>query len=254
VVIGAEVNDPRSALGRIGGWSLVVGAAVSALSGYLLLAAGGFDPDTLLHPSRLLQGGASTPDLLRWAALTDMLGYYLLFAPLVVALGDRLRDRAGPLADLFTLGGLGYALIGATGAVVLAVAGSDLLNLHATSSGATRDAAAVGFRAVSEAVYHGVWATLEVIPLGLWAIGTGALLWTGQRTLGAVGVGLGLVCWSLSLISILGLLDRLGAWLLLLALPFGVLFWVYTLWLAILILRPTPGNILFRAATSAPRA
>jgi hypothetical protein len=39
-----------------------------------------------------------------------MLGYYLLLIPLVVCVGSELRQRAGPIVDLFTVAGVLYDL------------------------------------------------------------------------------------------------------------------------------------------------
>jgi hypothetical protein len=219
-------------LAKLGGWSVVAGAIIGLMSGYLLLAAVGFDLAALASPATLLDGDSSTPGLLRWGALTDMFGYYLLFVPFFVAVGAMLRPRAAELADLFTLGGVMYSLIGASAAAVLAIAGSDLLQLHADSSGATREAAAVGFHLVSVAVYYGAWQTLELIPLGLWAGGTGLLFWRSHPRVGAVGVVVALVCWASSILSMAGATPRLGLALVPIEGTFFVLFWGYTLWIA----------------------
>ena len=224
-------------LARLGGWSVVAGAIIGLVSGYLLLAAVRFDLAALASPATLLDGDSSTPGLLRWGALTDMFGYYLLFVPFFVAVGAMLRPRAGQLADLFTLGGVIYSVVGAFAAAVLAIAGSDLLELHAASSGATRDAAAVGFRVVSVAVYYGVWQTLEIIPLGFWAGGTGMLIWRSRPWVGGVGIAVAVVCWVSSILSMTGVTPRLGFALVPIEGIFFVLFWGYSLWLASALIR-----------------
>jgi hypothetical protein len=145
----------------------------------------------------------------------------------------------GQLADLFTLGGVIYSVIGAFAAAVLAIAGSDLLELHAASSGATRDAAAVGFRAVSVAVYYGAWQTLEIIPLGFWAGGSGLLIWRFRPRMGAVGVAVALICWFSSLLSMTGATPHLGLALVPIEGIFFVLFWGYSLWFASVLIRGT---------------
>jgi hypothetical protein len=104
---------------RIAGVSALVAVLVGGLSGVLFLVAGEFRLDSLLDPVRLLGVGSSRAQLLRWGALTDMLGYYLLLVPLVVCVGSELRPRGGPIVDLFTVAGVLYAGIGATAAVVL---------------------------------------------------------------------------------------------------------------------------------------
>jgi hypothetical protein len=224
-------------LARIGGYSVVVGFVIGLVSGFLLLAAAGFDFVSFFHPEQLLDGGPEVAALLRWGALTDMLGYYLLFVPFFVAVGVDLRRRAGALGDLLTVSGLLYAAIGAVAASVLAIAGSDLVGLYHSSTGATREAAAVGFRTVADVVYFAAWQTLEVIPLGAWAIGSGLLLRRARPVLGATGIALGAVCWLSSVLTMVGLNPSLGAWLLPVAAAFASLYWVYALWLAVLLIR-----------------
>jgi hypothetical protein len=52
-----------------------------------------------------------------------MFGYYLLLIPLFVCVGSELRPQGGPIVELFTVGGVLYAAIGATATMVLAEAG-----------------------------------------------------------------------------------------------------------------------------------
>jgi Helix-turn-helix domain len=45
------------------------------------------------------------------------------------------------------------------------------------------DGIALAFRVLTDAVYKGAWQTLEVLPLAVWASGTGVLLWGRRRLL-----------------------------------------------------------------------
>jgi hypothetical protein len=168
-----------------------------------------------------------------------MLGYYLPFVPFFVAVGVHLRRRAGGLGDLLTVCGLLYAAIGAVAATVLAIAGSDLVGLYHSSTGATRDAAAIGFRTIAEVVYFAAWHTLEIIPLGAWAVGSGLLLRRSRPRLGLTGIALGAVCWLSSVLTMVGLNPQLGAGLQPVAAAFASLFWIYSLWLGV---PPDPGG------------
>lgn len=224
-------------LGRIGGYAVVVAFPIGLLSGYLLLAAARFDPSAFFDPSRLLEGRPGAAGLLRWGALTDMLSYYLPFVPFFVAVGAQLRRRAGEVADLLTVGGLMYSTIGALAAAVLGMAGSELVDIYQTSSGARQEAAAVGFRTVTTAVYFAAWQTLEIIPLGAWAIGSGLILRRARPRLALLGIALGAVCWLSSVLTMLGVTLSLGLWLVPVAASFAFLFWAYTLWLSALLIR-----------------
>jgi hypothetical protein len=140
------VDSSDTLFRRIAGVSALVAVLVGGLSGVLFLAAGEFRLDSLLDPVRLLGVGSLGAQLLRWGALTDMLGYYLLLVPLVVCIGRELRPRCGPIVDLFTVSGVLYAAIGATAAVVLAEAGPVLLRAYDQAHPAGRGGIALASR------------------------------------------------------------------------------------------------------------
>jgi hypothetical protein len=121
-----------------------------------------------------------------------MLGFYLLLAPLMLALRRELAPpghREG--LDLATIAGLSYVLIGSMGAVTLAVASPPLIN--AAAEGGTSGATAVTmFTTLTEVVHHGLWQTLEAIPLGIWLLMTGlAMRRAGAPVLGVTAAVLG---------------------------------------------------------------
>jgi hypothetical protein len=183
------VDSSDTLFRRIAGVSALVAVLVGGLSGVLFLAAGEFRLDSLLDPVRLLGVGSLGAQLLRWGALTDMLGYYLLLVPLVVCVGSELRPRGDPIVDLYTVAGVLCAAIGATAAVVLAEAGPVLLHAYDQADPAARGGVALAFQVLTNAVYKGAWQTLEVLPLAAWAAGTGVLLWM----LGGIGITIGIL-------------------------------------------------------------
>lgn len=224
---------------RIAGISALLAVLVGGLSGVLFLAAGRFGPDALLDPMRLLESGSSRAQLLRWGALTDMLGYYLLLIPLFVCVGSELRQRAGPIVDLLTVGGVLYAAIGATAAVVLAEAGPLLLRAYDQADPAARDGIALAFRVLTDAVYKGAWQTLEVLPLAVLTGGTGVLLWGRRRLLGGIGITMGVLGLLSAVVRMTQVEVGTGAGVGVAALV-GGLFAAYMVWLALLLLRQAP--------------
>jgi hypothetical protein len=192
-----------------------------------------------MDPMQLLESGASRAQLLRWGALTDMLGYYLLLIPLFVCVGSELRQRAGPIVDLLTVGGVLYAGIGATAAVVLAEAGPLLLGAYDQADPAARDGIALAFRVLTDTVYKGAWQTLEVLPLAVWTGGTGVLLWGRRRLLGSIGITLGVLGLLSAVVRMTQVEVGTGAGVGVAALV-GGLFAAYMVWLALLLLRQAP--------------
>ena len=108
-------------LRRAGIGALVVSISAGMTSNLLFLAAFQFRLDRFLDPTLILGSGATPAELLRWAAVLDLFGYYLATAVLAYVLWRQLRPRNPLIADLSTLAAVGYALAGGLGAAVLAM-------------------------------------------------------------------------------------------------------------------------------------
>lgn len=144
--------------------------------------------------------GTARAELLRWAALTDMFGYYLLPAPMMIYMHTGLRERGPFLADLSTFAGLAYAVIGAAGAVMLAATAPGLINEYATTADSGVVDLVLLFETAANVVFRGLWQTLALIFLGVWGLGIGRLLKNESQKLGDL----------LRLTGLLSLLASLG--------------------------------------------
>jgi hypothetical protein len=131
-------------LRRAGIAALVVSISAGMTSNLLFLAAFQFRLDRFLEPTLILGSGAIPAELLRWASVLDLFGYYLATAVLAYVLWRQLRPRNPLLADLSTLAAVGYALAGWAGAAVLAMVAPMLMQVlhrcHPRRSGADRGA------------------------------------------------------------------------------------------------------------------
>ena len=185
---------------RTAGGCVFVALIIQMISSLSLLAGLHWHISWLVDPFTQLKTGAANVSLVRWGAVTDMLGYYLLLVPLFLAIGAQLRARHGTSADLFTLGGIAYALLGASAAAVLAATMPGLYADMRLAPGPATQAAGV----VVDAVFIGVWGTLETIPLGLWALGTGVLLKREGRAIGMIGIFTGIACLAFAGVRIVG--------------------------------------------------
>ncbi len=103
-------------------------------SDLLFLAAFQFRFDWFREPTRALDAGAASAELLRWASVLDLLGYYLATAVLAYVLWQWLRPRDRVIADLSALAAGGYVLAGGMGAVVLAMVGPMLMRQYAEAA------------------------------------------------------------------------------------------------------------------------
>ncbi len=120
----------------------------------------------------LVQFGGNKARLFQLAMIADMWGSYLLFGPLVVFLWFRLRDRNPFAAAVGSCAGIAYALNGAVGAAVLAVAGSSLMRAYGDDPST---AVATSFTVLTDAVL-GMWQVVGGLLLGTWLITVGLLL------------------------------------------------------------------------------
>jgi Domain of unknown function (DUF4386) len=87
---------------------------------------------------QILASGGNSGELLRWAAVLDLLGYYLATAVLAYVLWRHLRPRNPLIADLSTLAALGYALAGGVGAAILATVAPMLMHNYTDITAAVR--------------------------------------------------------------------------------------------------------------------
>jgi hypothetical protein len=145
------------------------------------------------EPGLLIRVGPDEAGFLRWAYLADMLSYYLLLVPVILAVR---RERPGPAADVGAVGGLAYVVAGGSGAALLATISPPLIEAFAQADPAVRDTAQTTFTALTEGIQHGVWQSFDAIAVGVWALVAGASL---RRAAGGLVGGLGLIIGALGL-------------------------------------------------------
>jgi hypothetical protein len=226
------MNDHQSfqrfaALAAIISFPLTLGSIV--LSGMAL----DFNMEASTNPALLLSVGADGASLSRWGMILDMLGYYLPLLPVALFLWRWLGPRDPDWVLFYTSCGLGYILIGAIGAVILAAVHPPLISAYSQSSVEQRPALETVFSAVWNMVYGGMWNILGELLAGIWFVGVGLLLRGERRIFSIVTMILGISALLDSLGFILGIeaLALLGVAIYVLLAPF------WTLWLGIDLLR-----------------
>ena len=157
----------------------------------LSLASVGFDFDAFSKPLLLLQAGAAGASLWRWSMLLDIVGYYLLIVPLSLFLCGWLRSKSPGHAELYTLGLLGYSLVGAIGAAMMATIVPPLMLDYASADATRRQVLEITFTTASNMVYVGLWNLLEQLLGGIGWIGLGVLLRTERSALGTLSIVVG---------------------------------------------------------------
>ena len=135
-----------------------------------------FRLDMFLEPTLILGSGAFPAELLRWAAVLDLFGYYLATAVLAYVLWRQLRPRNPLIADLSTLAAVGYALAGGVGAAVLTIVAPMLMHNYIDAAAAGQALIAAQFATVLQVVWCSIWQFLDAILLAASWLGIGRLL------------------------------------------------------------------------------
>ena len=128
-------------------------------------------------------GDSAEAGTLRLAGLLDM-SAYLVVAPVVIDLHNRLRDRAPGVIGLLTFGGLAYIVLGSLGGAIFATVEPPLVEDGS-------EVARTTFGAFATMVTVTLWGTLESIYLGTWLIGIGWLIRSERAAFGTLAVAAG---------------------------------------------------------------
>jgi hypothetical protein len=176
--------------------------------------------------------GTDGARLLRWGLILDMLSYYLPLLPVALFLWRWLRSRNPDWVLFYTSCGLGYILVGAIGAAILAAVHPPLISAYTQASVEQRQVLEAVYSASGNIVYGGMWGILEVLLAGIWFLGIGLLL-RGERHLFSIfSVILGIS----ALLGLLGVILSIEA-ISLLGVIYGLLAPIWALWLGIDLLR-----------------
>jgi hypothetical protein len=234
----ALVGTPSSdrSFRRFAGAAAVVSIVPALASLFVAMPAVDWDWNTISDLMLFLRTGARGAALGRWSMVADMFGYYLLIAPAVIYLGRDLQRRGGLWTRLFTSSLLAYVLIGAMGAAVLAAAMPALMTAHVTAAPAERAAIETVYRALTDAVYGGLWNILEEVVAGVGWLGLGWLKHARRPRLGKLTMALGAACLLDGLANVAGAkpVADIGLYAYLLLAP------AWAVWVGLRILRDPP--------------
>ena len=214
--------------------ALLVVLGLGSVAGVLFLAAFQFRLEWFADPSAMVAAGPGSAELLRWAAVADLLSWYLAIAVVAYVVWMALRPLGPALADLATLGALGYVLAGGAAATALAFVGPRLMHEYASAEDPA--AVAVAFGVLAEVVFRAIWQFLDAWLLAGWWLGVGLAMLRVQPGFARLSLALAALA---GVGSIFTLLDIAIARYTGLAL-FFVLWTVWTIWLLVLLWRRRP--------------
>jgi uncharacterized protein DUF4386 len=164
-----------------------------------------FNSEFPINPVMFLSVGINGANFLRWGLILDMLGYYLPLLPIALFIQHWFKTKHPIWTRFYTICGLGYILIGATGAVALVVVQPPLINAYAQASIDQRALLETIFGTIWNIVYGGMWNILGELLVGIWFLGIGLLLRSERHTPGIVSIIVGISALVDSIGNILGI-------------------------------------------------
>src|SRR5258708_32405665 len=176
--------DQAKRFGRLAGVTCLLAGACYVACGVVVAAAVNFNLSLAAFSGTMITIGPGGAELLRWGMVLDGLGSYLLLGPLALYLWEGFKPERPALANLYSLCGLAYILVGAMGAFALAAALPPLIVAYGPASAAQRETLQVVFDTTFNVVYRGLWNPLEVVLLGVWLLGVGPWIASTRPALG----------------------------------------------------------------------
>lgn len=173
-----------TAVSTIAAGLLIVIAAILAIS------AVGVNVDLLAQPQNLITLGADAAIVFRWSWLLAMFGYHILLIPVILYLGWWLAAHSPHLIRTTTVIGLGYALVGAIGLVLMTAALPPLMIAWSSVSQSDQGTLEGLFKVVTDVTFFGL-TPLTFVLGGFWWLGIGQALRIERPALGIVTVILG---------------------------------------------------------------
>lgn len=217
---------------KLAGAAAMLSGPIGLASIIFIFNAFNWDFETAFDPIKAIAYQPDPSPMLRWGWLLDILGYYLLLAPVVIYLHHWLSQRAPLHSQLFAFSGLGYILTGALGAAVLAGTSQPLFAAYATGDSTQQIAVAQVYATTVHAVLDGIWNLFSMLMGAIWWLGTGWLLRSERKWLALLFTAIGVA----SLVDVLGmvfqneLISTLGLNIYLWFAPLGALWLGVVVW------------------------
>lgn len=188
--------QPNHSFQRWSGIFAILAGILALLSLVIGLAGVNYDFEVFSDPSSLIAAGANVATYIQWSFWLNMFGNYLLLIPFALFLYQWLKSVNHAYAQLYTVSGLIYLLLGAAGAAILASSWPFLIETYAVSTAAMQEILVVEFQLVSTIAEGGLQGVIQNLAGAIWFLGIGAMLRTKQAGLGiftmVIGVFLGL--------------------------------------------------------------
>ncbi|MEM7111469.1 MAG: hypothetical protein AAF614_03500 [Chloroflexota bacterium] len=210
---------------------LAIIAGIAALLSLVVGLSGvDYDFEVFSDPSSLIAAGTTAAALVRWSYWLNMVGNYLFLIPLALFLYHWLGSKNNLFAQLYTISGYTYILLGAAGSAILAAAWPFLMEQYATTPQADLITHFQVVTAIAETGLHGV---IQNFAGAVWFLGMGSLLRQKRAALGIVAMVVG----AFLVLNTLGNMFNIEA-LSLIGLTANILLGpIWTIWIGLALLK-----------------
>lgn len=161
---------------RLAGAAAMLSCPIGLASIILVFNAFHWNFEVAFDPLKAIAYQPDPAPTLRWGWFLDILGYYLLLAPVIIYFHHWRLSRAPMHSQLFTFFGLGYILTGALGAAVLAGTTQPLFTAYHTGDASQQMAVAQIYANTMHAVMDGIWNLFSMLMGAIWWLGVGWML------------------------------------------------------------------------------
>ncbi|WP_089721773.1 hypothetical protein [Candidatus Entotheonella palauensis] len=183
------MNDPRT-FQIVTGAAAILSAPLAFASLLVGLIALDFNMEAFGEPRTIIHV-VTRANLLRLSVLLNLFGYYVLWLPSILWLWIWLGPKRPAMTRLYSLCGLGYIALGATGGAILSSAWPPLIHAYAQASASEREVLALTFSAITTTVEGGIWSTPQNFFHAVWWLGMGGVLRGERHGLGTLTLVLG---------------------------------------------------------------
>ena len=113
----------KTSFAKTAAFAAILSCPIALLSLGLVFGAFNWDFDVAFNPAKAIAYQPDPSKMLHYGWLLDILGYYLLWVPIAIYLGQGLSTKSTLYSQLFTFCGKGYILCGGLGAAILLAQG-----------------------------------------------------------------------------------------------------------------------------------
>lgn len=218
---------------RFAGTLALIAAPLSWLSLVVGLLAVQWDFDTFGDSLRLLNVGDAAATMLQWSYWLSSFGSYLLLLPLLIWLHWQMAERDELFARWYALCGLGYLLLGGTGAAILASAWPFLIRASQTAAGVGPAELGLLIQFSTALAEGGLQGIIQNVAGGVWWVGLGLYFWGARRPFSLLSLVIGAALLLTTLGTVVGVegLSSLGLIATLLLVP------IWSVWAGVMALR-----------------